>query len=268
MPVLGDPSHKDIVYSLKNRVPKILKLNTPEAPRAIVVVTAHWSTRTPTISSAPSHQLYYDYGGFPPESYRLKYPAPGSPEIAQEVHAALSREGLSPVLDAKRGWDHGLFIPFLLIHPKADIPLIQLSVLSSEDPAAHFRMGRALSALRDQNIALVGSGFASFHNLPIMMGLMHNPAAAKHFSPRADEWSAALTEALEVEDVAKREERLAGWRKFPNAYEMHPRGGAEHFLPLLVVAGSAAAEDGGVKKYKDQFAGVGIWAYYWGGVEV
>lgn len=268
MPVLGDPAHKDIVHSLKNRVPKILKLNTTDAPRAIVVVTAHWSTSTPTVSSAVSHSLYYDYGGFPPESYKLKYPAPGSPEIANEVHAALLEEGLSPVLDAKRGWDHGLFIPFLLIHPQADIPLIQLSVLASEDPDAHLRMGKALSSLRDRNIALVGSGFASFHNLRVMMGLMHNPAARSGFAPKAEAWSAALTGALETEDVAERARKLCGWRRFEGAYDMHPRGGAEHFLPLLVTAGSAMAEDGKVKKYKDEFVGVGIWTYYWGDVEV
>lgn len=268
LPVLGDPNHKDIVYSLKNRVPKILKLDTPDAPRAIIVVTAHWSTKDPTISSSASHQLLYDYGGFPPESYKLKYPAPGAPDIAKEVNDALAKEGLKPVLDSKRGWDHGLFIPFLLIRPQADIPLIQLSVLESEDPEAHLRMGRALSVLRDQNIALVGSGFASFHNLRIMFALMQNPAGSKQFAPLSDEWSRTLTEALEVEDVAERDRRLAEWRKFPHAYHMHPEGGAEHFLPLLVTAGSAGQEDGKVKKYKDTFAGVAIWTYYWGDVDV
>lgn len=103
MPVLGDPGHKEIVASLKNRVPKVLKLGTPDAPRAIVVVTAHWSTQQPTVSSGAKHSLYYDYGGFPPESYKLKYDAPGSPEVATQVKDVLDKAGFKTVLDSERG---------------------------------------------------------------------------------------------------------------------------------------------------------------------
>src|SRR5215469_430544 len=103
MPLIGDPSHKDIVRSLKERVPKILRLGTDEAPRAIIVVTAHWSERNPTISNASKHPLYYDYYGFPPETYNLKYDASGSPAIAQEVFLALESTGLQPEMDEKRG---------------------------------------------------------------------------------------------------------------------------------------------------------------------
>jgi aromatic ring-opening dioxygenase catalytic subunit (LigB family) len=103
LPVLGDPSHKALAQSLKTRVPEILHLNTPEAPRAIILVTAHWSERNPTISNGEKHKLYYDYGGFPPESYKLKYDAPGSPSIAKDVHQALSNAGLKPENDEERG---------------------------------------------------------------------------------------------------------------------------------------------------------------------
>jgi aromatic ring-opening dioxygenase catalytic subunit (LigB family) len=103
MPVLGDPAHKDIVASLTQRVPKILKLGTPDAPRAIVVVTAHWSEDKPTISSGEKHPLLYDYGGFPAAAYKLKYDAPGSPEVAEEVSTAFAEAGLNPVKDGKRG---------------------------------------------------------------------------------------------------------------------------------------------------------------------
>ncbi|KAB5586261.1 Extradiol ring-cleavage dioxygenase, class III enzyme, subunit B [Coniochaeta sp. 2T2.1] len=268
MPVLGDQNHKDIVSSLRTRVPAILKLGTPSAPRAIVVVTAHWSTSRPTISSAPRHALLYDYGGFPAAAYSLKYDAPGSPSVAEEVRQALAEAGLEPVMDSKRGWDHGVFIPFLLINPKADVPIVQLSVLESEDPAQHLAMGRALSALRDTNVAVVGSGFASFHNLPAMRQLMM-AAGPGQLKGRTDEWNAALTSAVGESDGGKREERLKRWRELPHAYDMHPRYGAEHFLPLLVVTGAAEeGKDGGVKAYKDGFIGVDIWTYYWGDVEV
>lgn len=103
LPVLGDPSHANLARSLREKAPKILKLNTPEAPRAIVVVTAHWSTKHPTVSTGASHPLLYDYGGFPAEAYELKYPAPGSPEVAHEVKAALDAAGFETKEDAKRG---------------------------------------------------------------------------------------------------------------------------------------------------------------------
>lgn len=248
-------------------MPKLLRLGTDEAPRAIIVVTAHWSQRSPTISSASRHRLYYDYGGFPPESYKLKYDAPGSPEVAQEVKAALEKEGLKPSLDDERGWDHGVFIPFLLIHPQADIPIVQLSVLSSESPDEHHRMGRALARLRDSNVAIVGSGFASFHNLAEMMPLFSgDPARTSRVARRVAEFSEALTPAVETKESDERAARLAKWREFPHSYEMHPRGGGEHFMPLLVCSGAGGDEVAG--KYKDDFLGVDIWTYYWSDVKL
>lgn len=264
MPVLGDPGHEQIVKSLKERVPAILKLGGPDAPRAIVVVTAHWSKTQPTISSARSHSLYYDYGGFPPEAYRLKYPAAGSPEVAGEVKKALEEAGFQPVLDEKRGWDHGVFIPFLLINPSANIPIVQLSVLSSQDPREHIRMGRALASLRDQNVAIVGSGFASFHNLPLMFSLMGahgDPSTGAMVKNKAKQWNKALTEAVLEKNRADREKKLEKWRELPHAYDMHPPHGAEHFMPLLVCAG--AGGETLATGYKDDFLGVDIWSFYW-----
>jgi len=103
MPLMNDPGHASLIKSLSERVPKILGLGTSSAPRAIVLVTAHWLQRRPTISNGSKHQLYYDYGGFPPETYKLKYDAPGSPEVAQEVYDALESAGLNPEMDSERG---------------------------------------------------------------------------------------------------------------------------------------------------------------------
>ncbi|KAH7027223.1 Extradiol ring-cleavage dioxygenase, class III enzyme, subunit B [Microdochium trichocladiopsis] len=293
MPVLNDPGHLDIVSSLKNRVPKILKLGTPDAPRAIIVVTAHWSTRHPTVSSGAKHSLYYDYGGFPPEAYKLKYDAPGSPEVAEQVKAALGNAGFKTVLDSQRGnqcpscfqhksshqvpctdfeggkgWDHGVFIPFLLINPAADIPVIQMSVLDSEDPREHFKMGQALSALRDDNIAIVGSGFASFHNLRIMFSLRHqDEQTAAQFKASVDRWNQSVTDAVSKDGIEEKEEALSRWRDIDGSYVMHPRGGAEHFLPLIVVAGAARGDEK-LGKYSDEFVGLDMWTYYWGDVAV
>ncbi|KAF2092432.1 Extradiol aromatic ring-opening dioxygenase [Rhizodiscina lignyota] len=258
MPVLGDPSHKEIVRSLKERVPKVLRLDSPEAPRAIVVVTAHWSARAPTISNAAKHELFYDYGGFPPETYRLKYDAPGNPQVAQELFDALKEQGLSPETDDDRGWDHGVFIPLLLIRPEADIPIVQLSVLKSEDPEQHFKMGMALQKLRESNVAIIGSGFASFHNLRLMFsGISHDP----EFRKRNAAWNDAINGAVSEKKLGERLGKLKGWREFPGGYEMHPRGGGEHLMPLLVCAG--AGGDAKPKQYTDEFLGLDMYSFYW-----
>ena len=107
MPLLGDPSHAAITKSLQKKVPKILKLGTPDAPKAIVLVTAHWSTSKVTISSGSKHELLYDYYGFPPESYQIKHDAPGSPEVADQVARALKEAGIDCEKDPKRR----MFIP-------------------------------------------------------------------------------------------------------------------------------------------------------------
>ena len=102
-PILGDPGHAALVNSLRTRVPDLLQLGTPEAPRALILITAHWSERRPTISNARKHRLLYDYYGFPPESYEVKYDADGSPEIANEVASAMKEVGLEPAMDEERG---------------------------------------------------------------------------------------------------------------------------------------------------------------------
>ena len=109
LPVLHDPGHKELTRSLSTKVPKILKLGTSEAPRAIVLITAHWETELITISHGSKHSLYYDYNNFPAEAYKLKYEAPGSPEIANKVAEAFTAAGLKSVMDSKRGKLHQFF---------------------------------------------------------------------------------------------------------------------------------------------------------------
>lgn len=112
MPVLGDPSHAEITKTLQTKVPKILKLGTPEQPKAIVLVTAHWSTNKVHISSGARHELLYDYYGFPDEAYKLKHNAPGSPEVAGEVVRVLQEAGIDCVKDSERGTLPSLHILF------------------------------------------------------------------------------------------------------------------------------------------------------------
>ena len=263
MPLLGDKDHAAIVHSLERRVPQILGLGTPSAPRAIVLVTAHWSTATPTISAGESPSLLYDYGGFPAAAYKIKYPARGDASLAREIKALFNEEGLDAVLDSSRGWDHGVFVPMKLVNPAADVPIIQVSVLESEDATAHLRMGQALGKLRDKNIAIVGSGFATLHNFSAMFALRggkENTALKKAVS----EWSVALTAATDLSGKKDRWDALARWRDMPHADSMHPPHGGEHFMPLLVCAG-AAGDGEQMSHYTDTFNGVDYYTYYWGG---
>lgn len=103
MPLLGDPDHAELIKSMSTEIPKTLQLGTENAPKAIILVTAHWTKRNPTISAAAMHKLYYDYGGFPPETYKLKYNAPGSPEVAKQVYGLLQDAGFTPEMDLERG---------------------------------------------------------------------------------------------------------------------------------------------------------------------
>ena len=103
MPLMKDPGHAELIKSMTTKVPQVLGLGTSSAPRAILLVTAHWSQRRPTISNAKKHNLYYDYYGFPSEAYNLKYEAPGSPEVAGEVYEVLEKAGLNPEMDSERG---------------------------------------------------------------------------------------------------------------------------------------------------------------------
>lgn len=259
MPVLGDPEHAALTKSMSTRVPKILKLGTSEAPRAIVLVTAHWSESQPTISNASFHSLYYDYRGFPAESYELKYRAPGSSEVAEEVSNVLKGAGFQPQMDEIRGWDHGVFIPMLLINPKGDIPIVQLSVLRSASPKDHFEMGKALAQLRDSGVAIIGSGSPTLHNLSAMFS---GQLREENFRRKILEWSDRLTKTISIKEMEERGKALAGFRSWVGSKEAHPvGGGVEHFLTLVVCAG--AGGDGDAGAFGDDLMGLKQFMYYW-----
>jgi aromatic ring-opening dioxygenase catalytic subunit (LigB family) len=213
------------------------------APRAIVVVSGHWEEPVPTVSSRRDYSMFYDYYGFPEHTYQLQYPAPGSPEVAREVSAALAAAGFPSATEGARGYDHGVFVPFMLVDPKASIPVVPLSLIEGLDPAAHIAMGRALAPLRRQGILIVGSGM-SFHNLRALMS--GGDVATR--SARFDTW---LGDAV-TGDPAARDERLEQWAAAPEARFAHPR--EEHLLPLMVAAG-AAEGDRGTLAYRNDVMG-------------
>lgn len=246
---------------MKTKVPEILRLGTPDAPKAILIITAHWEESVPTISEGIKPSLLYDYYGFPPECYNLQYDAPGSPEVAKEIFQVMEKAGLEPKMDKERGWDHGVFIPLLMINPAANIPIIQMSVLppksEADSTARLLKMGAALSTLRDANVAIVGSGSATMHN----MRAFRVPGFRDGKETQIKQFSEKLTAAVSIEDLEERGKALSGWRQFPGADICHPPQEAEHLYPLFVCAG--AGGNAKAKTWIDKAFGEEFVSYYW-----
>ena len=220
-------------------------------PKALLVISAHWEAAIPTVMTAANPPLLYDYHGFPPASYEITWPAPGDPALAARVQALLGAAGFPTAADAKRGFDHGTFIPFKVAYPEASVPTVQLSLKVGLDPETHLAMGRALAPLRDEGVFILGSGM-SFHN---MRGF--GSGKAGEMSETFDAW---LRETATL-DPAARDQRLTRWAEAPGARLAHPR--EEHLLPLMVVAG-AAGDDRGTMAHASKMMGAKISAYHFG----
>jgi aromatic ring-opening dioxygenase catalytic subunit (LigB family) len=228
-----------------------LLASLPERPKAILVVSAHWEEAAPTVGAAAAPGMIYDYYGFPAHTYQLQYPAPGAPQLARRVQELLGAAGVEARADPQRGFDHGVFVPMLIVDPPAEIPVATLSLQQDRSPSLHLAIGAALKPLRDEGVLILGSG-NSFHNLRTFFD--GQTGASQAF----DDW---LTEAVETTDPAARSKKLIGWEKAPNARLCHPR--EEHLLPLMVIAG-AAGDDAGARIYHDSIGGKAISGYAFG----
>jgi len=227
LPLLGDSGHAQLARFLAAIATELAR------PSAILVISAHWEAAVPTLTGAAQPGLIYDYAGFPEESYAIEYPAPGAPALAAGIRDLLPVAGIEALLDADRGFDHGVFVPLKLMYPAAAIPCVQLSLVRGLDPGLHIRIGRALARLRTENVLIIGSGF-SFHNLRAFSGRrMADP------DPENDTFQDWLVDTCTRSDlsVSQREQRLTGWEHAPHARYCHPR--AEHLLPLHVCCGLA-----------------------------
>jgi aromatic ring-opening dioxygenase catalytic subunit (LigB family) len=224
----------------------------PEKPKAIISVSGHWEEDDFTVSTAEKPGMIYDYGGFPDYTYQIKYPAPGSPQVAHRVRELLYNQGIRAKEDPSHGFDHGTFVPLYLMYPEAEVPVVSLSLKSSYDPQEHIRMGEALAPLRDEGVLIIGSGL-SYHNL-------------RHFgsptaTPISQQFGKWLGETVEEKDLNLRTRRLLDWEKAPAARLAHPQ--EDHLLPLMVVAG-AAGKDLGKIIFVDHVFGVEMASYEFG----
>lgn len=240
--VIDDTPPRHFLEDLAQHVP---------APRAIVIASAHFETEGPAVVSDPSPGMIYDFGGFPDELYQMEYRAPGSPEIAAKVVKLLENSKLSPTVFAERGYDHGTWTPLKLAWPEANIPVVQVSIDPNRDAAYHYKLGQALSTLREEGILLIGSGHIT-HNLRAVFGLLRgnekpDPKMVKMVGAFTNWFAEKLTGEAPADVLRWREEA-------PFVSENHPTD--EHLMPIFFALGAAGESARGERLHSSALAGI------------
>jgi 4,5-DOPA dioxygenase extradiol len=201
-------------------------------PRSILMVSAHWESQPLTLGATTPVPLTYDFYGFPERYYRVRYEAPGAPELAATVARLVG--DVEPVAQApNRGLDHGAYVPLTVMYPEADVPVLQVS-MPDLDPERLFAIGQRLAPLRDEGVLVVGSGFLT-HGLPYVREYMAGKEGAPTWSMDFDAWAAEALASGDVDSLFDFRNRAPG---MPYA---HPT--VEHFAPLFVTLGAAAVAD-------------------------
>jgi 4,5-DOPA dioxygenase extradiol len=197
-------------------------------PKAIVVISAHWQEPDIRVAAGAHPALIYDFGGFPQDLYEVKYDAPGSPELANEVDAVFKSAGFEATLDTRRGWDHGVWVPLRLMFPQASIPVVETS-LPMRAPRELYKMGQALGRLRSKGVLVIGSG-GLVHNLRLMNWREKN-APVDDWAQEFQQWVKQRVERQGLSDLFEYA-KLAR-----HALQAVPT--PEHFAPLFPVLGAA-----------------------------
>ena len=195
-------------------------------PESILMISAHWERRPVTLAATKTVPLLYDFWGFPARYFAVEYPAPGAPGLAARVTDLLGRT--QPVdRDPERGLDHGAYVPLVAMYPKADVPVLQVSLPTMEAPAL-FELGRALAPLRQEGVLIVGSGFLT-HNMHTIDwdGESPTPSWAREF----DAWSADVLSRRDADALLDYRRLAPGVRL---ALPTH-----EHFVPVVAAMGAA-----------------------------
>ena len=201
-------------------------------PRAVLIASAHWETALPMLTGSEEPETIHDFGGFPEELFKIRYPAPGSPKLAQEAVSLMKDAGITAGVNGCRGIDHGAWVPLRWMYPAADVPVVQLSLQPELGTAHHVDLGRALAPLAEQGVLIVGSGHAT-HNLRDWMTNPRRPEPLRY----AEAFANWVSERLAAHDTAA----LVGYREQgPDAARAHPS--EEHYLPLLVAWGAAGRD--------------------------
>ncbi|MDR6917813.1 4,5-DOPA dioxygenase extradiol [Pseudomonas sp. 3296] len=197
-------------------------------PKAIVIVSAHWESNELLVSGNPRPETWHDFGGFAQALFDVQYPAPGNPHLAAQVVDLLKAADLPARIDAKRPFDHGVWVPLTLMYPQADIPIVQVSLPTRGGPALQTRVGHALASLREHGVLLIGSGSIT-HNLR-ELDWHAGPESVEPWAKSFRDW---MIEKLAADDEAA----LHDYRQqAPNAVRNHPSD--EHLLPLYFARGA------------------------------
>ena len=213
-------------------------------PKAIVIASAHWETNLPMLTGNAKPETIHDFYNFPEPLYRLRYPAPGAPQVAQRAQALLKDAGFTAAIDGCRGLDHGAWSPLLYMYPDADVPVVELAVQPALGPRHHIAVGRSLKKLSAEGVLIVGSGHMT-HNLRDWARGAGQPAA---YASEFQDW---VKDRIEKHDL----ESLADYRSLsPAGVRAHPTD--EHFLPLFVALGAAPENTRAERVYDDIEAGV------------
>jgi 4,5-DOPA dioxygenase extradiol len=220
---LDDSPARDFLKGLGGALPK---------PRAILAVSAHWETSQPALNSVAVNPTIHDFYGFPEMLYRMEYPAPGSLTLAERARELLADAKIPSNIDRERGLDHGAWVPLMLMYPRADIPVVQLSIQPEKGPEHHLALGHALTALREDGVLILGTGSMT-HNLRMMTrGEVSAPEAS---------WAHDFAEWIHKAIVERRIEDVLGYRrKAPKAVLAHPS--EDHLLPLFSALGAGGEE--------------------------
>ncbi|MEB3103392.1 DODA-type extradiol aromatic ring-opening family dioxygenase [Ferviditalea candida] len=198
-------------------------------PKAVVIFSAHWESRVQKIGDVEAYEMIYDFGGFPDELYRIRYPARGSRATVEAIEEQFALEGIAYEKDGRRGLDHGAWVVLRLLYPQADVPVVSMSVNPNLIPEEHYRIGQALAPLRERDILVIGSG-GTVHNLA---GLNRRNTGVESWAVQFDDWLADCLEHWDLHALFDYE------RRAPFAHEAVPWMGNEHFIPLLYAMGAA-----------------------------
>jgi 4,5-DOPA dioxygenase extradiol len=201
----------------------------PDA-KAILCISAHWETPHPAVSAIAEPETIHDFYGFPPELYRITYPARGAPDLAGHVASLVNAAGAGCDIDGDRGLDHGAWVPLMLMYPKAEVPVIQLSIQHSLDPRHHMQLGEAISPLRNEGVLVIGSGNA-VHPLGDPYASLGEGAPTEGWAVEFDDWLAGAVTSGDQESLLQYRARA------PHARRAHPR--PDHYMPLLAAFGAA-----------------------------
>ena len=215
--ILSNHPAKHFLNDLSDQVAK---------PEFILIISAHWQAGVPTLTTANTPETIYDFSGWPQQLYSLHYPAKTDVSLIERTKTLLAEAGLPVGEDARRGYDHGTWVPLLLVYPDADIPVVQLSLQQDGSARQHFEIGQALAPLRNEGVLIIGSG-ATVHNLGTL---------APEGTP-APSWVQDFDQWLDNNIQARNLEPLLAFPDTPEkAHQAHPT--PEHLMPIFVAMGA------------------------------